>query len=138
MEKVRGMTHDTAREFGEYLQSLRRQRKLGIRELARKAAIDSGGITRIEKGQARPRPDTLKCLAIALEVPVSDMFAMAGYVTPSDLPSISTYLRVCYRDLSDESLIHLEGYIRHLIDDRHLDPNGPVAFEDETENPSKN
>lgn len=131
------MTHDTAPEFGGYLHNLRRQRRLGLRELARIADIDSGGITRLEKGQARPRPDTLKCLAVALDVPVSDMFAMAGYITPSDLPSINTYLRVRYRDLSDESLTGLEGYIQLLIDEHNLDPNGPMAFEDETDNPSK-
>jgi transcriptional regulator with XRE-family HTH domain len=131
------MKHDASIEFGNHLQRLRRERKLSIRELARKAAIDSGGLTRLEQGKTSPRPATLKALAVVLEVPVADLFAHAGYLTPADLPNLNTYLRVCYGELPEDALTSLDAHIRHLIDDQGLDGSGPVAFEDETTNPSQ-
>ena len=76
-------------------------------------------------------PDTLKALAPVLGVSMADLFAKAGYITPSDLPNLSTYLRVRYSDLSEQNLTSIDTYIRHLIEDRGLDGNGPTAFEDE-------
>ncbi|MBV7699916.1 helix-turn-helix domain-containing protein [Streptomyces sp. TRM70350] len=129
-------TQDTKKQFGEYLKSLRNARKLGVRELARKANLDAGGITRIEHGKISPTLDTLKALGVALEVPLSDLFAMAGYVIPSDLPSMSTYLRTRY-DLSEDAIASVDEYVQKLITEKGLDPGGPAPFEDETENPEK-
>ena len=130
------MKQTAPNEFGEYLRRLRLEKKLGIRELARKAHLDAGALTRLEQGNRKPRPETLKALASALNVPLADLFGTAGYITPSELPSISTYLRVRYGALSDTTLGQVEQYIRHLVDDRGLEPDGPAELEDETLNPS--
>jgi transcriptional regulator with XRE-family HTH domain len=130
------MKRDATLQFGEYLQRLRQERKLGVRELARKAHLDAGGLTRLEQGKRSPQPETLRALGAALEVPFSDLFTMAGYVTPSDLPSMSTYLRTRY-GLPEDSIASVDEYIQQLIDEHGLDPNGPAPFEDESENPSK-
>ncbi|GCB48484.1 helix-turn-helix domain-containing protein [Streptomyces sp. NL15-2K] len=130
------VTQDTQQQFGDYLKGLRQSKGLGVRELARRAELDAGGITRIEQGKISPTLDTLKALATALEVPSSDLFTMAGYVTPSDLPSMSTYLRTRY-GLPEETIASVDEYVQRLIDERGLDPNGPAPFEDESENPSK-
>ncbi len=127
------MNHDAARQFGDYLKHLRQERKLSMRGLAHQANIDSGALTRLEQGKvAAPQPDTLKALAAALQVPLADMFAMAGYVIPYDLPSITPYLRARYGHLPDETLASVNDYLQKLIDEHGLDPHGPVALEDET------
>ncbi|URM93993.1 helix-turn-helix transcriptional regulator [Actinomadura madurae] len=132
------MKHDTPETFSTYLKNLRQQRKLGIRELARKASINPSVLTRLEQGKTSPMPETLRALASALEVPTSEIFAAAGYMSPAELPTISTYLRVRYGDLSDEKVVLVEQYIRRLMDERRLDPNGPADFEDEIEKPQAN
>lgn len=127
------MKHGTASQFGEYLRKVRQERKLGIRELARRADVDAGGLTRLEQGKTSPHPETLKALAEALDIPLADLFARAGYVTASDLPSMSTYLHLCYGELPEKVITSLNEHIRHLIDKHGLDPNGPADHEDEIE-----
>ena len=130
------MKRDATLQFGEYLQRLRQDRRLSVRELGRMANLDAGGLTRLERGGISPQPDTLKALSAALEVPLADLFTMAGYVIPSDLPSMSTYLRTRY-GLPEDTIASVDEYVQKLIDERGLDPNGPAPFEDESEIPSK-
>ncbi|MBJ6647131.1 hypothetical protein DD630_05870 [Streptomyces sp. BSE7F] len=129
-------TRDAQQQFGEYLRGLRQSKGLGVRELARRAELDAGGITRIEQGKIFPTLDTLKALATALEVPPSDLFTMAGYVIPSDLPSMSTYLRTRY-GLPEDAIASVDEYVQKLMQEKGLNPDGPAPFEDETENPEK-
>jgi transcriptional regulator with XRE-family HTH domain len=105
------MTTDPTNQFGDYLRNLRTRRRLGLRELARKANLDAAGLTRLERGQRTPMPDTLKALAPVLGVPMADLFAKAEYITPSDLPNLSTYLRVRYSDLSEQKLTSIDTYM---------------------------
>jgi transcriptional regulator with XRE-family HTH domain len=131
------MKRDVTPAFGEYLRSLREERKFGVRELARMADLDAGGLTRLEAGKTTPNPKTLKALGAALDVPFVDLFARAGYITPSELPSMSTYLRTRYGHLSEDALIAVDDYVRQLIEKRGLDPDGPAPHQDETEHPSE-
>jgi transcriptional regulator with XRE-family HTH domain len=112
------MNNDTAKQFGEQIKHLRQARKLSIRGLANKCGVDSGTLTRMEHGtRHNPQPGTLKCLAEGLGTPLADLFAMAGYVTPRDLPSLSYYLRVKYYHLPQDVLDRLERDIRRLLDE---------------------
>jgi transcriptional regulator with XRE-family HTH domain len=132
-ENATNMTPDTSKGFGNYLQSLRQQRRLGLRELARQADVNPSALTRLEQGKTSPMPETLRALAPVLEVPTSELFAAAGYMVPSELPHMSTYLRVCYGDVSDETVVLIEAYIQRLVNEQGLDPNGPADAEDEAE-----
>ncbi|MFM9590292.1 helix-turn-helix domain-containing protein [Streptomyces scabiei] len=131
------MNDEAAARFGKHLRRLRQERHLGVRELARKAGVDAGGLTRLEGGRFSPEPETLKALGVAMDVPFADLFAMAGYITPSELPSMSTYLRTCYGDLPDTALASIDEYIHWLVSKHGLDANGPAPFEDETEKPPR-
>jgi transcriptional regulator with XRE-family HTH domain len=126
------MEHDKGKDFGEYVKRRRMERRLTLRGLAAEAGIDSGALTRLEHGKVRqPKIETLKCLSEPLDVPFSDLCAMAGYVVAYDLPSVSPYLRARYGHLSEEKLRQAEEYLRTLVDEHHLDPRGPIGLEDE-------
>lgn len=132
------MNQDKARAFGEYIKRLREKRKLSMRGLASEAGIDSGALTRIEHGKVgSPQPDTLKALAMTLQVPLADMFAMADYVIPYDLPSITPYLQARYGQLPEDALVSIDSYLRQLIDEHGLDPDGPRDLEDEMSAPTQ-
>jgi transcriptional regulator with XRE-family HTH domain len=132
-ENVTNMKDDTRPRFCDYLKELRKERKLSMRELARKAGIDSAGLTRLEQGKFAPRPETLTLLAAALEVPVTDLFARAGYITATEMPSISTYLHLCYGQLPEEAVTSVNKYISRLVEEHGRAASGPVDHEDETE-----
>jgi transcriptional regulator with XRE-family HTH domain len=110
------MTDDAARSFGVYLRDLRAQRKQSVRGLAAAAGIDSGTVTRLEHGDIHaPSPDTLKQLAGALDVPLADLFAMAGYVTPQELPSITPYIHARYQHLPEDTRLEIAAYCRRRL-----------------------
>src|ERR1043165_2149805 len=118
------MKRDPKIQFGEYLQQLRKEKGLGIRELAREADVDDGGLTRLEQGKVLPRPSTLQALATALEVLLAGLFSMAGYITPSELPGMSNYLRTRYDHLPEDVLVSIDEYVQRLIKDHNLDSGG--------------
>ncbi|QXT64210.1 helix-turn-helix domain-containing protein [Tessaracoccus palaemonis] len=88
------MKEEQARRLGKYIKKLRVERKMSGRELARVAGVDAAYIGRLEKGFYKaPRPDSLRAIALALGIPLADLFAMAEYVMPYDLPNFASYLR---------------------------------------------
>ncbi|WP_170177489.1 helix-turn-helix domain-containing protein [Thermomonospora umbrina] len=102
-----------------------------MRQLAKKAGINSGGLARIENGRTShsPRPDTLNKLARALDVPLTDLLIRVGCeLTPPDLP---TYLCARYGPLPNDVLTDACRYIEGLIADCGIDPHGPASTEDE-------
>jgi transcriptional regulator with XRE-family HTH domain len=126
------MDENDAKQFGEYIRRHRKENRSSSRGLAEKAGIDIATLVRLEQGKYRaPRPDTLKGLAIALGLPLADIFARANYVVPYDLPGMTQYLRTKYGALPDEALAAVDTYFQQLMDEHGLDPNGPLAYEDE-------
>ena len=131
------MSSEQVRQFAKYIKGQRESQKLSLRELEAKTGIHNGTLSRLEQGKiATPKPATLKALALALNVPLADMFAMVGYTTAYDLPSMAPYLRARYGHLPDEKLASVNTYLERLIDEYGLDPNGPLALEDETNEPA--
>ncbi len=126
------MNETKAVQFGIYLREQRRSQHLTTRGLAIKAGVDVATLVRLEQGKYRaPRPGTLKAIATALELPLADVFALADYVVPYDLPSFSPYLRAKYGDLPAAAVSDLDQYFKKLIDKHHLDLEGPRPGEDE-------
>lgn len=137
-EKQRNMKHDTAHPLSTYVTKHRVQQKMSIRGLAAKAGLDSGALTRLEHGETRtPTPETLRALAEALDVPLSDLYAVAGHVVPYDLPSLVPYLQTRYGELPDTALAEASAYLEHLIDQHGLEPEGPLELEDEATTPPR-
>lgn len=128
------MTQDQMHRFAAYMTRLRKEQKLSIRGLADKAGMDSGALTRIEQGKVHtPRPETLRSLASALQVPLADLFLAAGYAIPYDLPSMTPYLQARYGHLPEETLAAANDYFTRLVGEHDVDPNGPDGLKDEIE-----
>lgn len=131
-ENVSNMHHKSGTQLGEYIQRHRVARGLSGREFARKIEADTAYVVRLERGDYRaPRPDLLARIAQTLKLPLSDVYAIAGYVVPCDLPSLIPYLRTRYGQLSDEGITALDGYFLKIATSEGLDLSGPAPGEDE-------
>jgi len=126
------MDHKSGTQLGGYIQKHRVARGLSGREFARRIEVDTAYVVRLERGDYRaPRPDLLARIAGTLKLPLSDVYAVAGYVVPCDLPSLIPYLRTRYGQLSDEGITALDGYFLKIATSEGLDLSGPAPGEDE-------
>lgn len=131
------MNPKQAKALGSFLKEHRAALGLSTRALAARCGLDMATIVRLEQGAfAEPRPDTLRVVAEALGVSLADVFAMADYATPTDLPAFSPYLRSKYRDLPPLALKELERSFQQIAKRYGLDSAGPAAGEDEQPEPT--
>jgi transcriptional regulator with XRE-family HTH domain len=113
---------DPRKQLGKLLRSRRETAGLSTRSLAAKAGIDDSTIVRLEQGaRSAPRPDVLTKLAAALHINLADLFSLAGYMVPEELPTLPSYLRAKYRHLPQPARDELVTYMRHLYDRYGLD-----------------
>lgn len=132
------MNPDQAKELGRQLRARRDQLGLSVRDLEKLAGVDNGTIVRIEQGAfAAPAPDKLSRIAEALKLSLANVFALAEYVIPDDLPTFAPYLRTKYRALPPKAVAELERYFDDLAGRYGIDPAGPAPGEDETPQPKK-
>lgn len=121
-----------AQELGRRLRQRRQQLGLSQRELGRRAGVDDATVVRLEQGLfAAPRPDKLSRIAHALGLSLADVFALADYVVPSELPTFTPYLRAKYGRLPAGAVDELERYFDTLAARYGIDPAGPAPGEDE-------
>ncbi|MGE7827831.1 helix-turn-helix domain-containing protein [Paenibacillus sp. NPDC093718] len=67
--------------FGSYLKEMRENKGWSINQLAQAADISGSQISRIENGlRGIPKPQTLRKMADALEVPYEELMNRAGYL----------------------------------------------------------
>ena len=120
------MDPDQAKALGQYLRSRREALKLSTRGLAALAGVPDSTIVRFEQGAyAAPSPDKLARLAEALGLNLADVYALANYAAPADLPSVGPYLRTKYRDLPPEALDALSRDVSRVLARHGIDPTGP-------------
>ncbi len=126
------MNEEQAKTLGELLRQKREALGLSTRQLGRLADVDGVTILRFEQGAyAAPRPDKLARVAEALGMTLADVYAMADYAVPTDLPSFTPYLRTKYRDLPSEDIDKIHAYAAKLARRHGVDLTGPKAGEDE-------
>jgi transcriptional regulator with XRE-family HTH domain len=124
------LTPTQARNLGRLIRQRREERALGIRGLEAASGVNVSSIVSLERGDIlTPQPDTLKSLAAALDMPVSDLFTVAGWLPAGELPTLKPYLRAKYRQLDEQAIADLERYAQQLAE-RH-DTSGPLDHEDE-------
>lgn len=121
-----------AKQFGKYIQQQRQQAKLSGRGLCRISSLDIATLVRLEQGKIKsPRPATLTSLAQALDLPHSEVFKMAGYAVPFDLPGLATFLRNKYTSLPEYAVVEIDDYFQQTLIRHGIDHNGPRPGEDE-------
>lgn len=118
------MNSEQAHKLGEILKTRRDELGLSTYKLAGTAGIDQATVVRLENGAfTAPRPDKLARVAEALDLSAADLFAMAGYTTPHDLPALPAYLHVKYCDLPQVDLDSIEAFVADVAARRAVDLN---------------
>jgi transcriptional regulator with XRE-family HTH domain len=130
------MDQEQAKELGRRLREQRERLGLSTRELAERASTTHTTIARFEQGAFdAPAPDKLSRIAAALDLSLADVFALAEYSVPSDLPSFSPYLRSKYRGLPTPAVEELERAFQRVAKRHGYQPYGPAPGEDEQPEP---
>lgn len=134
------MKKTNAQRLGDYLRKHREVQGLSQRRLAQASGINQSTVIRIERGDfVNPTPDTVRALATTLDLPLSDVWRVAGYEVDPELPAPMPFLRAKYRDLPADQLEALTKDVADVLKQHGIDPEGrPAAGEDEaTEGRSK-
>jgi len=127
------MKSATELRLGPRVKTARVRKGLSLRQASGLSSVPHGTIERIEQEKVlRPRPDILHALGIALDIPVSDLYALANYPSATALPSFAPYLRARYQGLSPNAITELEIYFTSLAEREGITLDGPIAGEDET------
>ncbi|MGD0197227.1 MAG: helix-turn-helix transcriptional regulator [Solirubrobacteraceae bacterium] len=111
------MTKAQQNELGSYITKVREAKGLSLRALAEAAKVGMGSLSEIENGRRLARTETLRRIAEALGIDWEDLYALAGYGRPQNLPSFGPYLRSKYGDqLSAKDLKQLERYFKSVTE----------------------
>lgn len=112
----------------------REAKDVSIYALAKQTNIHRSTLQSLEAGEIRnPSPEYLARIAEALDLRLADLYPLAGYALPSELPDFDGYLAAKFRGLPAEAIDELNGHLKYLADKHGLDPNGPAPGEDEDE-----
>lgn len=121
-----------AKKLGVFVRTAREATGLSQNRLGELVGVPNSTILRLERGDNLvPRPDLLSDIADALHVNLADLFAMADYAAPSELPTLTPYLRTKYRDLPEGDVKAISAYAAKLMQRRGVDLAGPAPGEDE-------
>lgn len=128
------MDNQQAKLLGKLLKSARDKLGYSAREVGDRSGMADSNVLRLEQGAiANPRPETLRSLADVLQLELADLYATAGYVQPTGLPSLAPYLRSKYADLPASAQREIEVSFAKIAAKHGYDPNGPKPGEDENE-----
>ena len=123
------MKSEQAGQLGQLLRARREACGMSTHRLAAAAEMDQATVVRFEAGSiVAPSPDKLSRIADVLGLSGADVFALAGYTVPSDLPSLRPYLLTQHPGLLDEDLDKIETYIGRLIKKRGIQPAGAATI----------
>lgn len=124
------LTPEQARQLAEIFRSRRTALGLSMREVATAAGFNVATVFQLEAGtNLSPLPDTLRAIAEALSLSVSDLYAVADWLPAGELPTLKPYLRAKYRDLDEQAIADIEAYANQRA--RRHGGTGPVNREDE-------
>lgn len=103
---------------------------LSANEVARRAGVNVGTVTRIELAQiARPRPESLIAIAAVLDIPVTDLFAIADWIPAHELPTLMPYMRAKYAALPEDAYREISDFFAGIRE--RYGGQGPGPGEDE-------
>lgn len=107
-----------AKQLGRLIKQARLAKGLSQRAAADQMGQHHSYLARLEAGDFdAPRPQQLKTLARVFDIPIENLYAIAGYQVEGRLPDFAPYLRAKY-DLPDEAVDRLDEYF-HMLKDRY-------------------
>ncbi|MEM7092704.1 MAG: helix-turn-helix transcriptional regulator [Actinomycetota bacterium] len=117
------MDEEHARQFGRFMARARADKGLTAKTLGQLTGVDASTIVRIENGKiASPRPETIASMAEALSLPAADVFARAGYTSPTELPDVTAYMRTRFKGLPEEAAQKIARYATRIARQHSIDP----------------
>ena len=117
---------EQAARLGQLIRARREQAGMTIRDLADDADMNFATVSRIEQGKfATPGHDKLARIAKALGLNTADIFALADYTVPADLPSFEPYLRSKYQDMPAAAIDELTASFQRIIKKHSYTAQGP-------------
>jgi transcriptional regulator with XRE-family HTH domain len=126
------LTQNQAWQLARILKPRRLELHYSIRDVAHRAGVNKDSVATLENGtNLTPQPETLKAIAQALELSVTDLMLIADWLPAGELPNIQPYLRAKY-GLSRREAGELDDYLAKL-QRRHGSQGGtgPSDHEDE-------
>ncbi len=120
-------------DFSEFLRNRRQELGLSLVDLEQRTGLHNSRLSRWERGIEMPdRVERLSQLARGLDVPVADLYALAGVELPTELPTLRPYLRSKYGDsLPTAALAEIARYGDYVAS-RYGITTGPRPGEDES------
>ena len=101
--------------LGELLRVRRKAAGLSLNQMASKLGISRPYLGRLESGQCgHPAPAKLSRMARCLDVPLEDLYALAGITLPIDLPDLCPYLRAKHPDWPELVITELNDFCDFL------------------------
>jgi Zn-dependent peptidase ImmA (M78 family) len=102
-------------ELGAKLRALRREKGLGLREVASIADVNHGYLSQLERGEvSQPAPQILQKLAKGYGVPFAVLMDWAGYIETGLSPNQERALSYLGEDISDDELTVLQAVLDAL------------------------
>ncbi len=89
---------------------------LSVRRAARLIGCSHSNLLRVESGEQRPTPALLESIARVLDLPLRELFALAGHPIPKELPDVGEYVRLKYHDLPLRARDELTEFLTSLQD----------------------
>lgn len=89
-------------DFGAWLHAQLEKRHWSGRELARQAGVSPNTIALTIKGETNPSPELCRAIAIALKVPIEEVFRHAGHLPASDPVAGEDELLFFFRGLPEQ------------------------------------
>lgn len=112
--------------LGAYIRDRRVSRSLSLHDVAQASGLHFSYWSKLENGQYQaPSPKHLQTIARTLEVPIEDLYGLAGYDIPQRLPAFRPYLRAKY-ELPPEAVAQLEHYFEMLRNYYGIPKDEPV------------
>ncbi|WP_181873882.1 helix-turn-helix domain-containing protein [Tsukamurella tyrosinosolvens] len=117
------------------LHTRRKQIGMSIPRLASLTGMADSSYRRIESGEVTaPSPERLTAIATALDMPASDLFVAAGWLSPRDMPTLRPYMRTKY-NLTAEAAAAIDAEFNEIGRKYGIqfnrDTDGPNVGEDE-------
>ncbi|MFZ0664667.1 MAG: helix-turn-helix transcriptional regulator [Acidimicrobiales bacterium] len=117
---------DGNQSLGDFIRSRRTSMGVSLADAAESSDLDPSYWNKLENGHYQnPAPQHLQTIARVLEVPVEDLYGLAGYDIPERLPSFQPYLRAKY-NLPQEAVAELERYFELLRNYYDIPKDQPV------------